>query len=1057
MPIRLQGSEWKWEWKRVRACVHGRRGLDLSLPRQDLPGSYSYRFGAFELDVARKELRRAGLIVPIAPKPLELLILLLRHRDRMVSRAETLAAVWPGVCVSDAALASTLRDLRRVLDDDALAPAFVQTARGLGFRFVAPVAEARRTPDTASDRARDGGQAPFVGRDALLERIEKALAATADGHGRIVLLEGEPGIGKSRTLAAISQAARVSGAIVCHARFPEAGAGPAYRPWGQLLTALVESRPPEWLGEELGRGAPWIARLVPGLSAEHASEPAFEEDDEGATLLLFDAVTGFLCRVSRKAPLVLVLDDLHGADRSSLRLLEHLADEIHRERILILGAYRSCELDPEHALPVTLAELARAPTYTRIRVEGIDLEATRALAAATTGREPEAEQLAEIHARTGGNPFYVQELACHLAQVDARPGRHEVPPSLCELLRGSLQRLPLRCRDTIELAAVVGREFDLELLRHATGLDLSDLTEALVLARRAGLVDMGWGDTRRFRHTLVQEAIYAGLPEARRRALHRRVGEACRKLASADRGERLAAMAHHLCQVAREAGPEAVDAAVAAAEHAEANLAFEEAARLYGLALDALDCVDAGDYARRCPLLLALARAQLRAGERTRATGTARRAAALARTIARPDLLARAALLFADNVLIDNSETRALLEEAIPALGAEHEALRGRSLAGLANSLWHEGQVERRVALAEQALAIARAADPPRDVVVALLAKRHALQAPAHLQERLCLDDQALREADCRGDDRQRCLVLSWRPVDLLESGERMAAERDVASLEEIALAARQQRFLDHPARWRATLATIEGRFADAERWIAESARWRQQADLPTVESFAGIQLAALLRERGRQAELEAVLVRATWWDVFRLRVPSARAATALIELEGGRPGAARRLLHDLAAGDYASLRDDPELLFSATWLAEICAGLGAREPAAALYARLAPFRDHVACLYAISCRGSLARYLGLLAATAGQAEDAAACYEASLAANRAIGAALFEAWTQWDYARLLDAQGDCGRAAALAGEARATAERLELRRLAAEIDRWRSAEAPAEARVQDG
>lgn len=1017
----------------------------MSLPGEDLP---SYCFGAFELDVARKELRREGRAVPIAPKPLEFLILLLRHRDRVVSRAEAMNAVWPDVRVSDATLASTLRDLRRVLEDDAQTPGFVQTARGLGFRFVAPVTEVRRGHD--DDAADLIDREPFVGRAALLERLVTMLAAASGGHGCVAMLEGEPGVGKTRTLEVLARAASASGAVVCHARFPEGGAGPPYRPWAQLLTALIESSSPARLGEELGRGLPWIARLVPGLSAGPAGEAALDEDDAGTTLLLFDAVTGFLRRRASSAPLLLVLDDLHGADRSSLQLLEHLAGEIHDARILILGAYRACELDPEHPLPATLAELARTQGYARIRIEGVDLDATRALVVAATGAEPEPGQLAEIHARTDGNPFYVRELACYLAEAGPGAGRRAVPTSLCELLRGRLQRLPLRCRDTLELAAIVGREFEMELLRQATGLDVSDLTDALLLARRAGLLELDWGDTRRFRHALVQEAIQAGLPEARRRLLHRRAGEAYRRLAVA-RGDRLAPAAHHLCRVAEEVGRPAVEAAIEAARHAEAQLAYEEAEGLYELALGALERIDPGDHEQRVRLLLALARAQLRAGELGRAVETARSAAALARTIPRPDLAARAALLFADYVMIDSSEVLALLREAIPSLGPEHEVLRGQALVGLANALWHTGRSEQRVALAERALAIARAAERPGDGVAALLAKRHALYRPVHLSARLSLDEQALREADRRRSDAQRCDALSWRAIDLLEAGDRVAAERDVARLEELANGSQQRRFLEHPARWRATLATFEGRFADAQEEIAESVRWRERAALPTTDSRAGIQFATLLRERGCQAELDAVLTQSPWWEVFCLHVPSARAATAAIELEAGRPGAAQRLLEQLAAEGYASLDDDPELLFSATWLAEICLALGASEPAAALHARLAPFEDRFACLYSISCRGSFARYLGLLAVAAGRHDEAARCFERALAANHAIGARVYQAWTQWDYAQLLAGRDDCGRAAALAGEARATAERLGLRRLADEIDRRWPAVEPVE------
>jgi DNA-binding winged helix-turn-helix (wHTH) protein len=1009
--------------------------MAVSLPTE----TSSYCFGTFELDEARQELRREGAIVPIAPKPLSLLFLLVRNRERVVTREEALAAVWPDVRVSPATLASTLRDLRRVLDDDADAPVFVQTARGIGFRFLAPV-EAHRLRGDASGRSADP-RGDLVGRDAILEQLEARLAAASGGRGGLVVLEGESGMGKTRILEALAEAARARGALVASARFPESGKGPAFRPWAALLGRLAEPRSRAWLEQALDARLPWLARLVPELTEGPATEPLGAADDESSTLRMFDAATRLLRRLADDQPLVLVLDDLHGADRSSLRLLEHVAEHVRDGRILIAVAYRSSDLDPEHPLAASLAELSRLPGWTRVRLEGIDRMATRSLVEAVIGRDPGEARIAEIHARTDGNPFYIRELARYLAEAAPDLPARSVPESLRELLLGRLQRLPLRCRDALELAAVIGREFDLELLRRSSGLGVSGLMEALDIGRRAGIVDAGWGQHRRFQHALAQEAIYAGLPEARRRLLHRRVGEACRSLLSPDRGELLAVTARHLCQVAEEAGEPAVGTAASAAEHAEAHLAFEEAAHLYRMALDALDRIDAGNDERRCRLLLALAHAQLRAGELGQAIGTARRAAALARAIRRPELLASAALLFGDYVLVDSSEARELLEEAIPALGPAHEAVRGRSLAALANALWYDGQADRRRALADEALEIARAIGDPTQVVAARMAQHHARIGPAHLTERLLLADRALREADRADQDALRCLVLSWRAVDLLESGDRTAAERDVARLEDLARHGGLRRYLDQPPRWRALLAMLEGRFSDAEAWITESARLRQRADLPTTESYAGAQLSVLLWERGRRTELEVVLLQAEWFEFLRQRMPAAAASAAFVELEAGRPGAARRLLTDLAQAEWAALRDDPEPLLTVSFLAEICVRLEAREPAEALYQRHAAYGDRFACLYSVLCRGSFERYLGLLAVAAGRPAEAAGRFEAALAANRAVGAVLYEAWAQWEYARLLAGQGEHVRARALAQDAAATADRLGLHRLREEID----------------
>jgi hypothetical protein len=590
---------------------------------------------------------------------------------------------------------------------------------------------------------------------------------------------------------------------------------------------------------------------------------------------------------------------------------------------------------------------------------------------------------------------------------------------------------------------VVGREFSLDVVRRAAGLEMEPVLEALDAARRQGFVEAGARQTPRFTHALVQEAVYESIESARRRALHRRVGEAWRDLASADRGERLSAVAYHLCQVAEDVGAAAVDAAVGAAEHAEGRLAFEEAARLRELALDALDRVDPRNRMRRCDLLLGLARSQLGAREVSRACETARRAAALAREGGSAARLAEAALILSDYVLVDSSEPRVMLESALPDLPPERLSLRARSLAALSTHLWYDGQWGRRRALADEALALARTAGDRTAIVMALLAERHALPGPANLADRIRIASEALRETE-RDASPQRCLVLSWRAVDLLQTGDVVAADHDVALIERIADDERLIRFWGYPMRWRAMRATLEGRLDDAEKWISEAGARMGRSDDPNTQSYAGIQLGIVLLERVRVRELEAMMRGSPWIEPYRERVAAARAALALIELEAGRPGAAYRGLAEVVADDCAALDEDPELLGTMSWVAEACAQLGDRERAAILYDRLAPWHAQQACFYAIACRGSWARYLGLLAATAGRPEEAARCYEEALVANRQSGARLQEAWTAWDYARLLLCGRDRaarGRGLELVSAAARDAKRLSLGRLEAAMD----------------
>jgi tetratricopeptide (TPR) repeat protein len=482
-----------------------------------------------------------------------------------------------------------------------------------------------------------------------------------------------------------------------------------------------------------------------------------------------------------------------------------------------------------------------------------------------------------------------------------------------------------------------------------------------------------------------------------------------------------------------------VDAAARAADHAEQRLAFDEAARLRELALDALDRVEPSDRVWRCDLLVELARAPLGTGANSRACATARRAAALARELGSAPRLAESALIVSDYVMVDNAWVIEMLEEALPGIPASYTTLRARTLCAVAVHLWYAGQPERRLALAEQALALAQEAGDRETAILALLAKRHALQSPGSLSARTRVLWQALREAERCRNHFQRCEILCWRAVDLLEAGDIRAAQRDVDAIERISNAQHLPRFRAFPARWRALRATMAGRFDEAERQVAEVATLMRRSRDPNSD-YSGLQLVALRLEQGRVREVEALLSQAEpWLARFRERFLPIRAALALVELECGRGSAARRVLEEASADDWAELARDPEMMGAVGWLAEVCARLGDDARAAQLYERMRPWIDHHSSTYEIACRGSLARYLGLLARTAGRFDEAVACFERAVVANRAIDAELYVAWTQWDHAETLllrGAAGDAQRAAELVHEATTTAERLGLGRL---------------------
>ena len=455
----------------------------------------------------------------------------------------------------------------------------------------------------------------FVGRDLELAELTAGLDDAEAGHGRLFLLVGEPGIGKSRLAEELAARARSRGALVLVGRCWEAGGAPAYWPWVQSLRAYVRAAAPATLRRQLGPGAADLAQLLPELrEVLDDLPPAAGSDTEGARFRLFDSLAAFVKRVAATQPLVLVLDDLHAADEPSLLLLQFVARELAQSRIVIVGACRDVDPTPAAPLRATLTELAREPVTRTVLLSGLgeeDVERFVALAAPAA----EASQLgATVYAETEGNPLFVGEIVRLLGregQLAEAP--LAIPHSVRETIGRRLRHLSDESNDLLTLASVLGREFDLHALARVSGRDRGAVLELLDEAIEARVVSEVPGaiSRMRFAHALIRDAAYHRLTRARRIELHRRVGEALEVIHAAELDPHLAELAHHFYEAA--AG-EAVGYARRAGERAVAQLAYEEAVRLYELALAGLDAGGPATVAERCELLLALGDAQGRRG-----------------------------------------------------------------------------------------------------------------------------------------------------------------------------------------------------------------------------------------------------------------------------------------------------------------------------------------------------------------------------------------------------------------------------------------------------------
>jgi tetratricopeptide (TPR) repeat protein len=602
-----------------------------------------------------------------------------------------------------------------------------------------------------------------------------------------------------------------------------------------------------------------------------------------------------------------------------------------------------------------------------------------------------------------------------------------VPPGVRDVILRRLHRRSTTCQKVLALAAVLGREFRRDLLERLIALSEENLTSALDEACAAGILqELRTPENHyRFTHVLTQETLYAQWSAGERARWHGRTGEALEALAASDPSLPPAEFAHHFLRASEEGNAEkAVDYAVRAAEHAIAVFAQDEAVKYYGRALEALEHLEVPDDTRRFELLLALGTAQLDA-RRSDPSGreSLLRAAQLAREVGEPDKLARAAHELAavahrsgpgDPVLIE------LLEGAISDLGEGNEALRARLMADLAIQRLSAATLEEGARLSEDAVALARKTDDLMTLGETLNLRCSLLSGPEHVHERLSQAETLLDLASETGNAELALFGHRWRLVSMLELGEIEAADRELVAYEGAADEARAW-----TARWyaltvRATRAFIDGRIDEAERFTLNAFAQKRHEPTPLTVYAFGAQLLWLRREQGRIGEL-ARFARAQPVDSRFPMLAVFRATIALLHAEEGSLDEARAELERFTGNQLADLPRDFTYLYGLAVLGELCAAVGDSESAATVYDALQPFADRYVVLFmGTVCLGSASRYLGQLAAALGRWEEAEAHFAEGAVRNQRIGARLWVAHTQLDWARMLHAQG--GRDASARG-----------------------------------
>jgi DNA-binding winged helix-turn-helix (wHTH) protein/predicted ATPase len=570
-----------------------------------------FHFEDFVLDRGAYELRRGGVAVALQRIPLELLCLLVERRGQLVTREEILERVWgKGVFVdSENSINTAVRKVRRALRDDPDAPRFVVTVPARGYRFVAEL----RGPKTTRDKqfhARQPGV--MVGRERELTSLLSGLDDAASGRGRLFLISGEPGVGKTRIADEVAAAADAKRMAILVGHCSEHDEAVAYLPFVEILEDFVDREPnPDVLRAALGDQGPELARLIPKLkSILPELPPPLDLPPTQARRHLFNCFFDFVARIASERPTLMILEDLHWADDSTLSLLDHLTQRLSDLPLMVIGTYRDAEVNVTHELAKTLEDLFRGRLASGVRLKGLPRDEVAAMLSSLSGKSPPAAVVGEIFSETEGNPFFVEELFRYLEEENRlydsagqfrsalEIGELDAPPSVKLVVARRLARLTDLTQRMLATAAVIGRFFSFEILQASCDADADSILERVEEAEKAGLV-FSVADSPKarfeFSHELIRQAVLAGLSAARRQRLHLEVAEAIERTCAAGSGSTFAGslddhiteLAHHYAHSANTW--QAVKYLHLAGEQAAACWAMVEAERHYMTALKLLD------------------------------------------------------------------------------------------------------------------------------------------------------------------------------------------------------------------------------------------------------------------------------------------------------------------------------------------------------------------------------------------------------------------------------------------------------------------------------------
>jgi class 3 adenylate cyclase len=902
----------------------------------------------------------------------------------------------------------------------------------------------------------------FFGRVAEMGVLRDALKEAEANALRVVLISGEPGIGKTTLVGQLAREAHDRGAAVLFGHCAE-DLGVAYQPWIEVLEYWIEHGPSEIVDPQVAANGAVLGRVLPKVGRRMEVPTGFDAETE--RYLFLQHASELLASAGDERPVVVVLDDLHWIDTASCQLLRHLLTSGVSKSMLILATYRDTDLSKGNSLTAFLADMRREPAVQRVGLSGLGDDEVLALCEAAAGHELDEEGVALAHAlrhETSGNPYFTAELIRHLAEsgdiYQGTDGRwttsREVqtiglPTSVREVIGRRVERLGEHAHHVLTLAAVIGREFDLDLLAVVTEMSEDALLDLLEEAINAALIkeDVDVPGRFAFAQALVQHTLMVELSATRQQRAHHRIAVALEDICGEDREPRLEELAYHWAAATRSIDQgKAVDYARRAGDAALAALAPDQAAKWFAQALEIFGNQLAPDAALGCDLHMALGHALWQAGNPPDACREFSEATDRARRLNDGPRLARAALGYTgagyrpfarETGQVDEASV-SLLREATEALGEDAPELRVRLLGALAQELYYSiDAYDERDELSGHALQIARSLDDSSTLAYTLGTRHAALRRPSNVQERLLLVGEMIAASEAAGLRDASLHAHRYRLSDLVELGDVAGADAEASILEAATDRQKLPFFEWTTTAYRGMRAMMFGRFDECERLITEAFSIGERSAATSAATDFGVQFACLRYLQGRDEELiDAV----RGFIEESPRLVAWKAALALVLVDCGFVDDARKQFHTVSEAGFADLPDDLAFLLGLAMASEVCWQLGDADRAPRLKELLEPYARHAVTVSHLVYFGPVSYYLGLLEMTGSDLVTAHAHLDRAIDTCTRLGAEPWLALAEAAKANALRRDGDERAAEQLLTAASSLAERLGMQHLAGRI-----------------